>query len=95
MACCRIAEFAVLRALGATFLGLPVVVARAHSFIAIIARWHAQALCAAFLTEEHAWLLVLGSTAPPRALRWAFFSFSFHKPQRLKHHHFLFTPLMK
>lgn len=56
------------RALGASFLGLPVVVARADGFVPIIPRRHAQALIAALLTEEHAWLVVLGLAAPPRAL---------------------------
>lgn len=61
-----------LRALGATFLGLPVVVARAHSFVPIIPWGHTQAFGAAFLAEKHAGLVVLGLAAPPRALRWAF-----------------------
>lgn len=56
------------RALGASFLGLPVVVARAHSFVPIIPWGHTQALFATFLTEEHAGLMVLGLAAPPRAL---------------------------
>ena len=56
------------RALRSSFLGLPVVVARAHSFIPIIPRWHTQALLAALLAKEHAWFMVLGLAAPPRAL---------------------------
>lgn len=54
-----------LRALGATFLGLPVVVARAHSFVPIIPWGHTQAFGAAFLAEKHAGLVVLGLAAPP------------------------------
>lgn len=56
------------RALRPSFLGLPVVVARAHSFIPIIPWGNAEALLAALLTEEHAWLMVLGLATPPRAL---------------------------
>ena len=63
------------RAFWSTFLGLPVVVARAHPFIPIKPRGHTQALVAALLTEEHARLVVLRLAAPPRALRWAFWSF--------------------
>ncbi|KAL0377548.1 UNVERIFIED_CONTAM: hypothetical protein Sradi_3060300 [Sesamum radiatum] len=56
------------RAFGASFLGLPVVVARANSFVAIKARGHAKALSAALLTEEHAGLVVLCLAASSRAL---------------------------
>ena len=59
------------RAFWSTFLGLPVVVARAHPFIPIKPRRHTQALVAALLTEEHAGLVILRLAAPPRALRWA------------------------
>ena len=49
-----------LRALGATSLGLPVVVARAELFVAIGTWWDTQAFGTAFIAEEQAWLLVLG-----------------------------------
>lgn len=45
-------------ALGASSLGLPIIVARTSLLVAIGARGHTQTLCAAFLTEEHAWFLV-------------------------------------
>lgn len=61
-----------LRAFGSSFLGLPVIVAGADSFVPIVARRHTQALVAALVTEEEARLLVLCSSTPPRALRWAF-----------------------
>lgn len=61
-------EHTSLRALGTSFLGLPVVVARAHSFIPIIPRGHTQAFPAALLTEKHTGLVVLGLATPPRAL---------------------------
>lgn len=56
------------RALGAATLSLPVVVARAHLLVAVKARWDAQALGAALVAEEEAWLLVLRLLASPRAL---------------------------
>ncbi|CAN6574788.1 unnamed protein product [Malus baccata var. baccata] len=59
---------AALQALGSSLLGLPVVVARAHSLVPVKPRGYTQALLAAFLTEEHAGLVVLRLAAPPRAL---------------------------
>lgn len=43
--------------LGATFLGFPVIVARAGLFVAIGARGHTQTLRTTFLAEKHAGLL--------------------------------------
>jgi len=57
-----------LRALGASSLGLPVVVARAHCFVPIIPWGHTQALPTTLLTEKHAGLVVLGPATPPCAL---------------------------
>lgn len=56
------------RAFGSSLLGLPVVVARAQRFVPIVPWGHTQTLFAAFLTEEHAGLVVLGLAASPRAL---------------------------
>lgn len=67
-----------LRAFGPSFLGLPVVVARADAFVSIVTRRHAQALSAALLAEEHAWLVVLRLPAPSRAPIWAFCAFFTH-----------------
>jgi hypothetical protein len=46
------------RALGCSFLSLPVIVARANLLVAISARRNTQALGAALEAEEHAWLLM-------------------------------------
>jgi len=54
-----------LGAFGASFLGLPVVVAGADSFVAIETWGHTQALCTTLVAEEQAWLLVLSFRAPP------------------------------
>ncbi|GLT43580.1 hypothetical protein SLA2020_175190 [Shorea laevis] len=56
------------RAFGSSTLGLPIVVARAHRFIAIVARRNTEAFGTAFLTEKHAWFTVLCSAASPCAL---------------------------
>ena len=61
----------ISRALGASALGLPVVVAGALALVAIEARRHAQAGVAALVAEEEARLLVLRVTAAARALRRA------------------------
>lgn len=71
-----------LRAFGSSTLGLPVVVARAYGFVAVIARRDAEALGTAFLAEEHAWFVVLRLTTSSWALRWAFWLFHL---QRYKH----------
>ena len=47
-------DLSKLRAFGASFLGLPVVVARACFLVAVSAWRHAQAFGAAFQAEEHA-----------------------------------------
>lgn len=47
-----------LGALGAAFLGLPIVVARACLLVAISAWRNTQASSTTLLTEEHAWFLV-------------------------------------
>lgn len=59
------------RAFWSSLLGLPVVVARAYSFVTIETRGNTQALPAAFLAEEHAWFVVLCPAAPPCTLIWA------------------------
>ena len=59
------------RAFWSSLLGLPVVVARAHSFVTIETRGNTEALPAALLAEEHAWFVVLCPAAPPCALIWA------------------------
>lgn len=56
-------------------LGLPVVVARAYSFVTIETRGNTQALPAAFLAEEHAWFVVLCPAASPCTLIRALCSF--------------------
>lgn len=61
-----------LWALGPSVLGLPVIVAGADTLISIEPRRHAQALFAALIAKEEARLLVLRSSASPRALLWAF-----------------------
>ena len=48
----------ISRALGSSFLGLPVIVARANLLVAISARRNTEALGAALKAEKHAWLLV-------------------------------------
>lgn len=69
-------------ALGASLLGLPVVVAGTDSLVAIITWWHAQALLAAFLAEKHARVVVLRPAASPRALWQTFCSSKF----KVRHH---------
>ena len=59
------------RAFWSSLLSLPVVVARAHSFVTIETRGNTEALPAALLAEEHAWFVVLCPAAPPCALIWA------------------------
>jgi hypothetical protein len=44
----------ILRAFGAAFLGLEVVVARALFLVAVCTRWDTQALLAAIVAEEKA-----------------------------------------
>lgn len=61
-------EGGLLGALGASPLGLPVVVAGAGLLVAVGARRHAQALGAALVAEEEARLLVVRLGAPPPAL---------------------------
>eukprot|EP00252_Welwitschia_mirabilis_P021185 TRINITY_DN5355_c0_g1_i1.p3 TRINITY_DN5355_c0_g1~~TRINITY_DN5355_c0_g1_i1.p3 ORF type:complete len:150 (-),score=11.07 TRINITY_DN5355_c0_g1_i1:68-517(-) len=56
---------------GTALLSLPIVVARANLLVAVGAGRHAQAFCAALLTEEHAWLLVRRRRASVRAARSA------------------------
>lgn len=63
--------FLQLRALGASLLGLPVVVAGALVLVAVEARRHAQAGVAALVAEEEARLPVLGVAAPVLAHRLA------------------------
>jgi hypothetical protein len=60
-------EGGLLGALGASPLGLPVVVAGAGVLVAVGARRHAQARRAALAAEEEARLLVRRRRAPPRA----------------------------
>jgi len=55
----------ILRALGSSLLGLPVVVARAHCFVTIITWWYTQALPTTLLTEKHARLVVLCLSTSP------------------------------
>ena len=64
------------RALGASPLGLPVVVAGTWLLVPISSSRHTQALGAALLAEEHAWLLegCLGastSATRPALCKWA------------------------
>lgn len=61
-----------LRTFGSSFLGLPIVVARAHCFVSIKARRNTQALAAALLAEKHAWFVVLCPATPSCALSRAF-----------------------
>ena len=56
------------RALGPSFLGLPVVVAGAGFLVAVGSQRHAEALCAALAAEEEARLLVVRLGASPPAL---------------------------
>ncbi len=57
----------ILRALGASSLCLPVIVAGAELLVSICSWRHAQALGAAFLAEEHARFLVCCFRASRRA----------------------------
>ena len=52
------------RALGASLLSLPVVVARAYLLVSSSPRRNTETLCTALLTEEHAWLLVRSGRTP-------------------------------
>lgn len=56
------------RAFGTSFLCLPVVVARAHSFVTIVAWRNTQAFLTTLLTEKHARFVVLCFLTPPCAL---------------------------
>ena len=58
----------MLRALGPSFLGLPVVVAGAGALVAVEARRHAEARGAALVAQGEAGLLVLRLRAPRPAL---------------------------
>jgi hypothetical protein len=62
----------ILRAFGAALLGLHVVVARALFLVAVCAGRDAQALVAAVVAEEKAWLLVRCSRAPVVTFLWTF-----------------------
>ena len=66
------ATLSILRAFGAAFLGLQVVVARALFLVAVCTRWDTQALLAAIVAEEKAWLLVCCSRAPVVTFVWTF-----------------------
>ena len=90
----------ILRALGSSLLGLPVVVARAHCFVTIVAWWYTQAFVATLLTEKHARLVVLCPSTSPRTLWWTFWSFHIHQKTKiiikllkvnLTNGHFFFT----
>lgn len=60
-----------LRAFRTALLGLPVVVARARLFVAISARWYAQAFRATLQAKEHTRLLVRCGRASIRTFRLA------------------------